>query len=144
MTESTLIYLKRLLNFFRESPLFLLVRFFFRNSCSNRIFKDKLYKNIHAIGSRPFKSLKYYVKKSRFCISFLRMNYHANTVSITNITRRVVVVRDADRMREDQVLGDAQVARGAGRRPVWVLTTARLSRLPATIRSRCSGCGSRR
>jgi len=52
-------------------------------------------------------------------------------------SRRVVVVRDADRMREDQYSALLKAIEEPGASTVWVLTTARLSRLPATIRSRC-------
>jgi hypothetical protein len=52
-----------------------------KNPFSHRIFIEKLYPNVHAIGPKHFKTLKYYVSRSRFCISFLRMDYHANTVS---------------------------------------------------------------
>lgn len=51
--------------------------------------------------------------------------------------RRVVVVRDADRMREDQYSALLKTVEEPGAATVWVLTTARASRLPATIRSRC-------
>ena len=51
--------------------------------------------------------------------------------------RRVVVVRDADRMREDQYSALLKAIEEPGASTVWVLTTARLHRLPATIRSRC-------
>jgi DNA polymerase-3 subunit delta' len=51
--------------------------------------------------------------------------------------RRVVVVRDADRMREDQYSAMLKAIEEPGASTVWVLTSARLSRLPATIRSRC-------
>ena len=53
--------------------------------------------------------------------------------------RRVVVVRDADRMREDQCSAMLKSIEEPGASTVWVLTTARLHRLPATIRSRCQG-----
>lgn len=52
-------------------------------------------------------------------------------------TRRVVVVRDADRMREDQASALLKSIEEPGDSTIWVLTTARLSRLPVTIRSRC-------
>ena len=52
-------------------------------------------------------------------------------------TRRVVVVRDADRMREDQASALLKSIEEPGDSTIWVLTTARLARLPATIRSRC-------
>ena len=50
--------------------------------------------------------------------------------------RRVVVVRDADRMREDQYSALLKTLEEPGPATVWVLTTARPARLPATIRSR--------
>ncbi len=49
--------------------------------------------------------------------------------------RRVVVVRDADRMRLDQYSAMLKAIEEPGD-TVWLLTTSRLSRLPATIRSR--------
>lgn len=51
--------------------------------------------------------------------------------------RRVVVVRDADRMREDQYSALLKSIEEPGPSTVWVLTTSRPNRLPATIRSRC-------
>jgi DNA polymerase-3 subunit delta' len=51
--------------------------------------------------------------------------------------RRVVVVRDADRMREDQYSAMLKSIEEPGASTVWVLTSSRLNRLPATIRSRC-------
>ncbi len=51
--------------------------------------------------------------------------------------RRVVVIRDCDRMREDQYSALLKSIEEPGAATVWVLTTARLSRVPATIRSRC-------
>jgi len=51
--------------------------------------------------------------------------------------RRVVVVRDADRMREDQYSALLKSIEEPGASTVWVLTTARVARLPATIPSRC-------
>ena len=51
--------------------------------------------------------------------------------------RRVVVVRDADRMREDQYSALLKSLEEPGASTVWVLTTSRPTRLPATILSRC-------
>jgi len=51
--------------------------------------------------------------------------------------RRVVVVRDADRMREDQYSAMLKSLEEPGADTLWVLTTSRPTRLPATIRSRC-------
>lgn len=52
-------------------------------------------------------------------------------------SRRVVVVRDADRMREDQFSALLKAIEEPHATTVWVLTTSRPLRLPATIRSRC-------
>jgi len=50
---------------------------------------------------------------------------------------RAIVVRDADRMREDQYSALLKTLEEPGSTTIWVLTTARPARLPATIRSRC-------
>ncbi len=52
-------------------------------------------------------------------------------------SRRVVVVRDCDRMREDQYSALLKSIEEPGATTIWVLTTARPARVPATIRSRC-------
>ena len=51
--------------------------------------------------------------------------------------RRVIVLRDADRMREDQYSAMLKSLEEPGASTLWVLTTARAHRLPPTIRSRC-------
>jgi DNA polymerase-3 subunit delta' len=51
--------------------------------------------------------------------------------------RRVVVVRDADRMRDDQCSAMLKAIEEPGASTMWILTTSRLLRVPATIRSRC-------
>jgi DNA polymerase-3 subunit delta' len=52
-------------------------------------------------------------------------------------SRRIVVIRDCDRMREDQYSALLKSIEEPGATTVWVLTTARPARVPATIRSRC-------
>lgn len=52
-------------------------------------------------------------------------------------SRRVVVIRDCDRMREDQYSALLKAIEEPGAATLWVLTTARLARVPVTIRSRC-------
>lgn len=52
-------------------------------------------------------------------------------------SRRVVVVRDADRMRGDQASAMLKSLEEPGASTIWVLTTSRPTRLPVTIRSRC-------
>src|SRR5207244_7621095 len=46
-------------------------------------------------------------------------------------SRRVVVVRDADRMREDQYSAMLKSLEEPGGSTVWILTTARPAKLPA-------------
>ncbi len=52
-------------------------------------------------------------------------------------SRRVVVIRDCDRMREDQYSMLLKSLEEPAPTTMWILTTSRLSRVPATIRSRC-------
>ena len=52
-------------------------------------------------------------------------------------SRRVVVIRDCDRMREDQYSALLKSVEEPAASTLWVLTTSRVSRVPATIRSRC-------
>ncbi len=61
-----------------------------------------------------------------------QLAYRPHTAS-----RRVVVVRDCDRMREDQFSALLKSIEEPAATTVWVLTTSRLSRVPVTIRSRC-------
>jgi DNA polymerase-3 subunit delta' len=51
--------------------------------------------------------------------------------------RRVIVMRDADRMREDQYSAMLKSLEEPGASTLWILTTSRPNRLPPTIRSRC-------
>ena len=51
--------------------------------------------------------------------------------------RRVVIVRDADRMRSDQYSALLKSLEEPGQSTVWILTTSRSQRLPDTVRSRC-------
>jgi DNA polymerase-3 subunit delta' len=60
------------------------------------------------------------------------LGYRPHTAS-----RRVIVVRDFDRMREDQFSALLKSVEEPGASTLWVLTTARLARVPVTIRSRC-------
>ena len=52
-------------------------------------------------------------------------------------SRRIVVVRDCDRMRDDQFSALLKSVEEPGGSTLWVLTTSRLSRVPVAIRSRC-------
>ncbi len=45
-----------------------------------RIFMDQVYSNVHPIGPKHFKTLKYYVDQAKFCLSLMDMSFHMNTV----------------------------------------------------------------
>jgi len=78
-----------------------------------------------------------YEKAASIRLSLTRELLRELTYKPFEAARRVVVVRDADRMREDQYSAMLKSIEEPGGATVWVLTTARLQRLPATIRSRC-------
>lgn len=80
--------LERAINKFPDLPFLFVgpVRLYHRPikeqdlGAAKRIFEEKKYANVHAIGSRHFKTLKNYIKRAKLCISFMDMEYHANTV----------------------------------------------------------------
>ncbi len=51
------------------------------NIIAKRIFETPAYKNVHAIGPRHFKTLKTYISKAKFCISFMDKNYPGNSIA---------------------------------------------------------------
>ena len=53
--------------------------------------------------------------------------------------RRIVVVRDADRMREDQCSAMLKAIEEPGASTVWVLTTSRIDRLPCSVHVELNG-----
>lgn len=77
-----------------------------------------------------------YVKAASIRISITRHLLRELAFKPYEALRRVVVVRDADRMREDQYSAMLKSIEDPGASTVWVLTTSRLARLPATVRSR--------
>jgi DNA polymerase-3 subunit delta' len=78
-----------------------------------------------------------YEKAASIRLSLTRELIRELTYEPFEASRRVVVVRDADRMREDQYSAMLKSLEEPGGATVWILTTARPSKLPATIRSRC-------
>ncbi|WP_420581914.1 hypothetical protein [Reichenbachiella sp.] len=50
------------------------------NEAFVRIFEQKKYTNVHILGPKHFKTLKYYIAQSSFCLSLMDMNFHMNTV----------------------------------------------------------------
>lgn len=50
------------------------------NASFANIFEKNLYQNVHLLGPKHFKTLKYYVDASLFCLSLMDMTFHMNTV----------------------------------------------------------------
>jgi len=78
-----------------------------------------------------------YEKAASIRISQTRKLLEELTYRPHTASRRIVVVRDCDLMREDQFSALLKSVEEPGASTVWVLTTARLARVPVTIRSRC-------
>ena len=47
---------------------------------AHRIFVEKKHPNVIVVGQRHFKSLKYYIHKAKFCISFMDTSYAPNMI----------------------------------------------------------------
>ena len=112
------------------------LRFLFPVSGEERALEGTIEETLEALRKDPLHVFQY-EKAASIRISQTReliaeLGYRPHTAS-----RRVVVVRDCDRMREDQFSALLKSIEEPGASTLWVLTTARLARVPATIRSRC-------
>jgi DNA polymerase-3 subunit delta' len=112
------------------------LRFLFPLSGEEKTLETTVIDTLQALRDDPLYVFQY-EKAASIRISQTRellaeLGYRPHTAS-----RRMVVVRDCDRMREDQFSALLKSVEEPGASTVWVLTTARLSRVPATIRSRC-------
>jgi DNA polymerase-3 subunit delta' len=112
------------------------LRFLFPLSGEEKTLETTAIDTLQALRDDPLYVFQY-EKAASIRISQTRellveLGYRPHTAS-----RRMVVVRDCDRMREDQFSALLKSVEEPGASTVWVLTTARLSRVPATIRSRC-------
>ncbi len=112
------------------------LRFLFPLSGEEKTLETTVIEMMQALREDPLYVFQY-EKAASIRISQTReliaeLGYRPHTAS-----RRVVVVRDCDRMREDQFSALLKSVEEPGGSTVWVLTTARLSRVPVTIRSRC-------
>ncbi|MFN3917740.1 MAG: hypothetical protein ACK4K0_08350 [Flavobacteriales bacterium] len=52
-----------------------------KNPAFVRIFEDRKYSNVHYLGAKNFKKLKYHIHKSLFCIAFMSKNHPGNLIS---------------------------------------------------------------
>jgi DNA polymerase-3 subunit delta' len=112
------------------------LRFLFPVSGEERELDDTISETLTAWREDPFFVFTY-EKAASIRLSITRDLLRELAFRPFEALRRVVVVRDADRMREDQYSALLKSVEEPGASTVWVLTTARASRLPATIRSRC-------
>ena len=112
------------------------LRFLFPVSGEEKTLETTVIETLQAMRDDPLHVFQY-EKAASIRISQTRellaeLSYRPHTAS-----RRIVVVRDCDRMREDQFSALLKSVEEPGASTVWVLTTARLARVPVTIRSRC-------
>jgi DNA polymerase-3 subunit delta' len=112
------------------------LKFLFPVSGEERLLDDTVIKTQQDLRDDPFFVFNY-DKAASIRLSLTRELLRELAYRPYEAERRVVVVRDADRMREDQYSALLKSIEEPGASTVWVLTTARASRLPATILSRC-------
>jgi len=112
------------------------LRFLFPVSGEEKVLENTVIETIAALRADPLFVFTY-EKAASIRMSLTREVLREMAYKPFEAARRVVVVRDADRMREDQYSAMLKSIEEPGASTVWILTTARLARLPATIRSRC-------
>jgi DNA polymerase-3 subunit delta' len=112
------------------------LQFLFPVSGEERTLDDTIAETLAAMRDDPLHVFTY-EKAASIRLSITRELLRQLAYKPYEAARRVVVVRDADRMREDQYSAMLKAIEEPGASTVWVLTTSRLHRLPATIRSRC-------
>ena len=112
------------------------LKFLFPVSGEERELDTTIAETLQGLREDPFFVFAY-EKAASIRISMTRELLRELSFAPYESSRRVVVLRDADRMREDQYSALLKTLEEPGAATVWVLTTARPPRLPATIRSRC-------
>jgi DNA polymerase-3 subunit delta' len=111
------------------------LKFLFPVSGEERELDETVQETIAAMREDPWFVFTY-EKAASIRLSLTRELLRELAFQPFEAARRVVVVRDADRMREDQYSALLKSIEEPGS-TVWILTTGRPARLPATIRSRC-------
>uniref|UniRef100_A0A832MK46 DNA polymerase III subunit delta n=1 Tax=Eiseniibacteriota bacterium TaxID=2212470 RepID=A0A832MK46_UNCEI len=112
------------------------LKFLFPVSGEEKTLDDTILETTRQVVEDPFFVFQY-EKFASIRLSLTRELLRELAYRPYEAERRVVIVRDADRMREDQYSAMLKSIEEPGAATVWVLTTSRLNRLPATIRSRC-------
>jgi DNA polymerase-3 subunit delta' len=111
------------------------LKFLFPVSGEEKDLEDTVAETLRGLREEPFFAF-IYEKAASIRLSLTRELLRGLAYLPFEAARRVVVVRDADRMREDQYSAMLKSLEEPGS-TVWILTTARPSRLPPTIHSRC-------
>jgi len=112
------------------------LKFLFPVSGEEKLLDTTIAETLEAWRSDPWFVFAY-EKASSIRMSLTRELLRELAYKPFESSRRVVVVRDADRMREDQCSAMLKSIEEPGASTVWVLTASRPTRLPATVRSRC-------
>ena len=112
------------------------LKFLFPVSGEEKVLDDVVVETLAAVREDPLFVFTY-DKAASIRLSITRELLRELAFQPFEAARRVVVVRDADRMREDQYSALLKSVEEPGFTTVWVLTSSRPHRLPATIRSRC-------
>ena len=112
------------------------LRFLFPVSGEEATLDEIIAETLEAMRSDPL-HVFLYEKAASIRIGLTRDLLKELTFRPYEAEHRVVVLRDADRMREDQYSAMLKSLEEPGQSTVWLLTTSRPERLPATIRSRC-------
>ncbi|HUK63225.1 MAG TPA: hypothetical protein VLV15_07830, partial [Dongiaceae bacterium] len=111
------------------------LKFLFPVSGEERELDNVIIETVAAVRENPLFVFAY-EKAASIRLSVTRELLRELSFQPFEAPRRVVVVRDADRKREDQYSALLKSIEEPGT-TVWVLTSSRVNRLPATIRSRC-------
>ncbi|MGH7741465.1 MAG: ATP-binding protein, partial [Candidatus Eiseniibacteriota bacterium] len=112
------------------------LKFLFPVSGEERALDDTVNESLEGLRTDPLFVFQY-EKAASIRLSMTRELLRELAFKPYEAELRVVVVRDADRMREDQYSALLKSLEEPGASSVWILTTSREARLPATIRSRC-------
>lgn len=112
------------------------LKFLFPLSGEEKTLNDTTAETLQSMRDDPLFTFQY-EKAASIRLSTTRELQRELSFRTYEASRRVVVIRDCDRMREDQYSSLLKSIEEPGASTLWVLTTSRLSRVPSTIRSRC-------
>jgi DNA polymerase-3 subunit delta' len=112
------------------------LRFLFPVSGEEKDLEDTVAETLAAMREDPLHVFSY-EKAASIRLSLTRELLRELAYAPFESGYRVIVIRDADRMREDQYSAILKSLEEPGAQTLWVLTTSRPHRLPATIHSRC-------